>query len=88
MTPGTHVFLSGLLTFGVPLALAVYELIALRRPGDGPGRPDAPRPRDPEPPPPPGRQARSRPLPACLVEAARTDPAARATHKKRALEPA
>lgn len=87
MTPGTHVFLSGLLTFGVPLALAVYELIALRRSGDGPGHPDAPR--DPEPPP-PGREGHSRPLPACLVEAARTDPVARAARAcdERALEPA
>ena len=69
------------------LALAVYELIALRRPGDGPGRPDAPRPRDPEPPPPPGGQARSRPLPACLIEAARTDLAAGTAGQERVLEP-
>lgn len=84
MTPGTHVFLSGLLTFGVPLALAVYELIALRRPGDGPGRPDAP----PDPEPPPGREAHPRPLPACLIEAAWTDPAAAPARDERALEPA
>lgn len=87
MTPGTHVFLSGLLTFGVPLALAAYELIALRRSGDGPGYPNAPR--DPEPPPsPPGHQAHSRPLPACLIEAARTDRAMRPARDERALEPA
>lgn len=86
MTPGTHVFLSGLLTFGVPLALAVYELIALRRSGDGPGHPDAPR--HPEAPPsPPGRGAHSRPLPACLIEAARIDPASEAADQERVLEP-
>lgn len=85
MTPGTHVFLTGLLTFGVPLALAAYELIALRRPGDGSGRPDAAP--DPEPPP-PGRRAHPRPLPACLIEAARTDPAAAPARDEHALEPA
>lgn len=87
MTPGTHVFLSGLLTFGVPLALAAYELIALRRSGDGPGHPGAPR--DPEPPPsPPGRRAHSRPLPTCLIEAARTDRATGPARNERALEAA
>jgi hypothetical protein len=32
MTPETQILLSGALTFGVPLALAARELIALRRP--------------------------------------------------------
>ena len=57
MTPTTHVLLSGALTFGVPLVLAVGQLIALRRrPGDGWKRD----PRIPPPPPP-------KPLPDCLI---------------------
>jgi hypothetical protein len=59
-----HVLLSGTLTFGVPLALAVRELIILRRPpsgawpGDGPGLPVPPKPLPPESP---------RRLPDCLI---------------------
>ena len=58
-----HMLLSGTLTFGVPLALAVRELVLLRRPrggtwlGDGP-RPTAPRPMPPDAP---------RALPDCLI---------------------
>lgn len=86
MTPGTHVFLSGLLTFGVPLVLAAYELIALRRAEDGPGRPDGPR--DPAPAPPPGCEPCSRPLPACLTTVPRTDAVDESAERERVLEPA
>ena len=56
MTGSTFVLLSGALTFGVPLALAVNELVALRRRPDGEWR------RDPEPAPLPPK-----PLPDCLI---------------------
>ena len=54
-----------MLTFGVPLALALRELVAVQR-----RRPDAPP--DEQPPPPPPRpiappDTYSRPLPACLI---------------------
>ncbi len=58
-----HVLLSGTLTFGVPLALALRELVLLRRPpggawpGDGPKTP-APLPIPPQSP---------RSLPDCLI---------------------
>ena len=58
-----HVLLSGTLTFGVPLALALRELVLLRRPqggawpGDGPKQP-APLPMPPDTP---------RSLPDCLI---------------------
>jgi hypothetical protein len=56
MTPETQILLSGALTFGVPLALAARELIALRRPPRGGGPPT----RTPAAPP-------LKPLPGCLV---------------------
>ena len=49
MTPGTQIILSGTLTFGVPLALAVRDLIALRRPSGGSWRPEPPEPIAPPP---------------------------------------
>ena len=68
MSPGTQIILSGTLTFGVPLALAVRDLIALRRPPSGGWRPE---PADPTPPPPSGGGGQARPaLPACLLVAA------------------
>jgi len=58
MSPPTQVILSGLLTFGAPLALAIRELILLRRPpSSGPGLPPA---ATPEP-------QRPKPLPHCLI---------------------
>lgn len=54
MTSTTFVILSGVLSFGAPLALAVYEIVALRR---GPRGGDDDRP--PAPPTP-------KPLPDCL----------------------
>lgn len=56
MSPDIQVLLSGALTFGAPLALAIHELIALRRPprgGEGRRPPElAPKPK---------------PLPDCLI---------------------
>ncbi len=60
MTPETQILLSGALTFGVPLAFAVRELVVLRRPprgGGGGGGPPAPAPAPPKP----------KPLPDCLI---------------------
>lgn len=68
MSPGTQIILSGTLTFGVPLALAVRDLIALRRPPSGSWRPEPP---EPTAPPPGGGGGQARPaLPACLLIAA------------------
>ena len=72
MSPATQVILSGLLTFGVPLLLAIRELIALRRwrdePGGGDGRVE------PQPLPlPPGGGMATKPLPACLIPVRRPD---------------
>jgi hypothetical protein len=59
MSPTTFVILSGALTFGAPIALAIHELIMLRRPPRGPGwnGPDI-EPMEPRPP---------KPLPDCLI---------------------
>jgi len=53
MRPELQVFLSGCLTFGVPLVLAVRELMLLRRGGSW--RPD------------PAPEPQPRPLPPCLL---------------------
>ena len=63
MKPEMYIVLSGALTFGVPLALAVRELILLRRGGGGePWTRGGARETPPVPPP-----AGNRPLPDCLV---------------------
>ena len=68
MNPGTQIILSGTLTFGVPLALAVRDLIALRRPFGGSWRPEPPEPVAPRP---TGGDGSARPaLPECLLIAA------------------
>jgi hypothetical protein len=72
MSPGIQIILSGTLTFGVPLGLAVRDLIALRRPSGGDWRPEPPEPM-PVPPTGGGSPAQ-RALPACLLEAARGRP--------------
>ena len=57
MAPQTFVLLSGTLTFGVPIAFAIRELLTLsptRRDGD-------------EPPPEPRLTPAPRPLPDCLL---------------------
>ena len=59
MSPATFVILSGVLTFGAPLLLAIRELVLLRRPPRGAGW-SGPRSSPPEPPPP-------KPLPDCLI---------------------
>jgi hypothetical protein len=66
MTPAAQIILSGVLTFGVPLALAVRDLITLRRGSGGGGWPSPP-----QAPPPPrpnlGSPPVRRELPACLI---------------------
>ena len=72
MNPGTQIILSGTLTFGVPLALAVRDLITLRRPPGGSWRPEPPEPVAPRP---TGGGDSTRPaLPECLIIAARGMP--------------
>ena len=72
MSPATHVILSGALTFGVPLLLAIRELIALRRWRDEPGGRDGPA--EPQPLPLPlGGGSATKPLPACLIPVRRPD---------------
>jgi hypothetical protein len=58
-----YVVLSGALTFGVPLVLAVRELLDLRRRDEGGWDGDGPAPYKPQPPPRPGQK----PLPDCLI---------------------
>jgi hypothetical protein len=65
MAPVAQIALSGMLTFGVPVLLAVREFVAVQR------RPKATPPDDQPPPPaprpvPPG-DIYSRPLPDCLI---------------------
>ena len=62
MTPSVQVTLSCMLTFGVPLAFAVRELVTLRH---GPWRPESV-PEEPEAPPPSGEPSRPM-LPDCLI---------------------
>jgi hypothetical protein len=77
MKPEVWILLSGALSFGVPLVLAVGELLSLRRGGDGgfgggSGRAPAP------PPPPPLPPAGSKRLPECLIPRPAPNPTARA----------
>ena len=76
MDSTTFVVLSGALSFGVPLLWGVGELRSLRRDRGGNGWsggwdrgrvPVPPRPRG-------GEREQPRPLPACLIEAARGAP--------------
>ncbi len=74
MNPATQIMLSGALTFGVPLALAVRDLVTLRRnPPGGGWSPEPPEPARPAPS--GGGMPTDRALPACLIEAAMGDPA-------------
>ena len=63
LNPVVQVVLSGTLSFGIPLLIALYELRSLRRyrPGGGGWQRPAPQPL---PRPPPGG---THPLPACLI---------------------
>lgn len=63
MDGAVYVMLSGALTFGVPLGLAIRELIALKRRDGGGWEGDGPRPVAPKPLP----YDWSKPLPDCLV---------------------
>ena len=74
MTPGTQIILSGTLTFGVPLALAVRDLLSTRRAQGGSWDPEPPKP-TPTPPSGGGNQINTPPaprraLPQCLIDAA------------------
>lgn len=60
----TFVLLSGTLTVGVPLVLAVRELLDLRRRDDSGYDGDGPPPFPPPPPPPTNGH---KPLPECLI---------------------
>ena len=73
MSPATQIILSGTLTFGVPLVLAVRDLLVLKRGSpDGGWRPEPPEPIPPKPN--DGGHPVRRPLPACLLEAAKGRP--------------
>jgi hypothetical protein len=61
-----YIVLSGVVTFGVPLALAVRELVLLRRGGGGGGGGSWTRDGARETPPAP-RPAGNKPLPDCLI---------------------
>ena len=63
MDGATYVLLSGTLTFGVPLALALRELLELKRRDEGGWDWDGPVPDAPKPPPKSGEK----PLPDCLI---------------------
>jgi len=65
MSPAAFVICSGLLTFGVPLLLALREIIKTG-PATGSWRPD-PRPPEPVAPPPSGPGTGMRKLPDCLI---------------------
>jgi hypothetical protein len=70
MRPEVQIFLSGCLTFGVPLVLAIRELVLLRR-HDGD---DWPRDRPPEDTP--------KPLPPCLLVPFQTSPPPAETRRR------
>jgi hypothetical protein len=83
MAPSTQIVLSGCLTFGVPMLVALRELFTLRR-GGGSWRPD-PKPTPPPLPtmPPTGASPYRKPLPACLIPVRQPEP-----ERTRVLEPA
>jgi len=82
MKPALVVILSGALTFGVPLLIALWEVVALRRNSRGGWGPDRQQP--PEPPPPQSGPPAQRPLPACLIPTRQPD---LAPSRPRVLEP-
>ena len=63
LSPAVQVVLSGCLSFGIPLLIAIYELRNLRRYRGGGGGWRRPAPN----PPPRPMDNGTRPLPACLV---------------------
>jgi hypothetical protein len=64
MAPATQIILSGVLTFGVPVLLAVRELVVVHRPRPKDGPSDDRPPPAPQPPP---VDSYTKPLPACLI---------------------
>jgi hypothetical protein len=92
MKPALVVILSGALTFGVPLIIAMWEVIVLRRNNRGGWGPEGPKaPEPPVPPmgsPPAQRPTTQRPLPACLIPTRNPAlPGPRAAPSVRVLEP-
>jgi len=78
MEASTQVILSGCITFGVPLILAIRELIVVRRPPRGGWNGDGPPPPAPIVPPPdasPQRYNPLQPLPDCLIPRPYAEPA-------------
>ena len=73
MSPDVHILLSGALSFGVPLLLAVRELVVLGRESGGPARGGDSRETMPAAPP-PSDEPSLPPLPPCLVQALRGEP--------------
>jgi hypothetical protein len=87
MKPAIVVILSGALTFGVPLLIALWEVAAMRRNARGRWRPDGSPP--PEPPAPPmDSPPAQRPLPACLVPSRHPGLSPSHAPATRVLEPA
>ena len=86
MQPGLQVILSGTLTFGVPLVLAIRELLASGPPSPPPPDGNVLRPSD-EPPLAPSGYG-ERPLPACLIPSLPPLEHAPSTRRLRELEPA
>ena len=90
MESSTQVILSGVLTFGVPLAFACRELLAARRPPRGSWGGDGPPPPAPVPPPPdfsPEAFKPMKPLPDCLIPKPMALPRADSPQRTRVLEP-
>jgi hypothetical protein len=65
MSPAIQVVLSGVLTFGIPLVLALREVSIIRK--NGPPPQGGTEPRRPVPPRPRGGEPDLKPLPACLL---------------------
>ncbi len=82
MSPALFVICSGILTFGVPLLLALREIITTGS-GEGSWRPD-PRPPEPVPPIPRGSGPAVKKLPDCLIPKLQPRPV---SHRERVLEP-
>lgn len=92
MESSTQVILSGILTFGIPLAFACRELITVRRPPRGSWDGDGPHTPTPVPPPPdttPQDCAPMKPLPDCLIpKPLGVTPYTDLPQRSRVLEPA
>ena len=87
MSPDVHILLSGALSFGVPLAFAIRELIMLGRDPGGPGR-DGDVTRDRSPTPSPNDEPGLPPLPPGLVLPLQGNPEGGRTHRVHVLEDA